>query len=121
MNMLRGLLVAIGLALSVPAHAQVINAPTTNGSVVITAGGTFQTVLAALGAPPAKRRSLTIQNNNTSDSCWIYIGSGSATEAKSILLAAAGGSYARYSPYIPSDEIQGTCATASDSLYVDVQ
>jgi hypothetical protein len=33
----------------------------------------------------------------------------------------AGGSYTRYYPYVPSDEIEGTCATTSDTLYIDFQ
>ena len=106
-----------------PAEAQITNAPTTNLSVTITAGNTFQTVLAALGLPPAIRRSLTIQNNQATgtDLCWIYIGPlGSATKPTSIVLA-VGVSYTRYFPYIPSDAIQATCATTGDSLYVDVQ
>jgi hypothetical protein len=100
------------------AHAQT-NAATTNSSAVITTGNTFQTVLAALSQGTA-RRSLTIENNNATDSCWVFVGSGSATKATSILLL-AGGSYARYYPYVPSDAIQATCASNSDTLYVDTQ
>lgn len=96
------------------------NAPTVNGSVIIATGNTFQTVLAALGAPPAIRRALTVENNNATDSCWLYIGSGAATKGTSILLL-PGGAYTRYYPYVPSDAIQATCATTSDTLYVDTQ
>jgi hypothetical protein len=96
------------------------NAATTNGSVTITAGNTFQTVLSAVAAPPAIRRSLTIQNNNASDSCWLFIGGGSATKATSILLT-TGQAYTRYYPYVPTDAIQATCASTSDTLYVDTQ
>lgn len=95
-------------------------AATTNSSAVITTGGTFQTILSALGTPPAMRRSLTVENNNASDSCWLFIGAGSATEARSILLF-PGGSYTRYFPYVPNDVIQATCANTSDTLYVDTQ
>jgi hypothetical protein len=66
------------------------------------------------------RRSLTIENNNATDSCWVYVGSGTATAAKSILLL-PGGSYVRYYPYIPNDQIQATCTTTSESLYIDIQ
>ena len=90
-------------------------APTTNGSVTITTGNTFQTVLTA-----ATRRSLTVQNNNTADNCWLFIGSGTASKANSILLL-PGGSYARYFPYTPSDALQATCATTSDTFYIDTQ
>jgi hypothetical protein len=50
------------------------------------------------------------------------MGSGviSAAKATSILLL-AGGAYTRYSPYVPSDAIQATCAGSSDTLYVDFQ
>lgn len=105
-----------------PARAQVTDASTTNASVSITAGNTFQSVLAAVGAPPAIRRSLTVQNNNTNtDNCWVFVGpNASATKATSILLA-PGASYTRYYPYVPSDNISATCATTADTLYVDIQ
>lgn len=112
----------LALCLAGPAFAQTINAPTTNGAVVIATGNTFQTILAALGSPPAVRRSVTIANNNTTDSCWIVIGGvlGSATKGIAILLL-PGGSYTRYYPYVPSDAIHATCTTTSDTLYVDTQ
>lgn len=94
-------------------------AQTTNSSVVIATGNTFQTVLAAV-TNTNQRRSLTIENNNASDSCWLFIGAGAATKGTSILLT-SGGSYTRYYPYVPSDAIQATCATTSDTLYIDVQ
>lgn len=107
--------------LTAPVSAQVTNAPTINGSVTITAGNTFQTALPALGAPPAVRRSLTVQNNNTTtDNCWLYLGAGGATKAASIVLS-PGGSYSRYYPFVPSDAVQVTCATTSDTMYVDTQ
>jgi hypothetical protein len=107
------------LALScLGALAQTV-AQTTNGSVTITTGSTFQTVLTAV-TQNNQRRSLTIQNNNATDSCWLFIGAGTATKATSILLL-AGGSYTRYLPYIPNDVIQATCATTADTLYVDQQ
>lgn len=97
---------------------------TYNGSVVIVTGNTFQ----AIAAANAARSSLTIQNNNATDSCWITFGkigattitAANAAKASSILLL-AGGSYTRYFPYTPSDEIEGTCASNSDTMYVDVQ
>lgn len=100
-----------------PALAQSYPANTLNGSVVITVGNTFQVALAA-----GVRRSLTIQNNTASDSCWVYIGAGSATKAASIILDTTHGtSYTRYFPYVPDDVIQVTCATTSDTVYVDTQ
>jgi hypothetical protein len=106
------------LLLGSPAFAQTV-AQTTNGSVAITTGNAFQAVLAAI-TQTNQRRSLTIENNNATDSCWLFIGAGSATKATSILLL-PGGSYTRYYPYIPTDAIQATCATTSDTLYLDFQ
>lgn len=95
---------------------------TVNKSAVITTGNTFQVVLPIILL--ANRRSLTIQNNNTSDTCWITFGTGvtaaNAAKASSIALS-AGQAYTRYYPYVPSDEIEGTCASNSDTLYIDVQ
>jgi hypothetical protein len=106
------------------ALAQVVNLPTTNGAVTITTGNTFQTVLAKVSGG-ILRHSLTIENNNTNtDNCWIMFGIGvtaaNATAAKSIMLL-PGGSYTRYYPYVPSDEIEATCAGNSDTLYLDTQ
>lgn len=98
------------------AQSRPLNANTLNSSAVITAGNTFQTVLAA----KVNRQSVTIQNNNASDACWVYVGAGSATKGTAIALA-AGQSYTRYYPYVPSDAIQATCATTSDTLYIDTQ
>jgi hypothetical protein len=117
--MMKRLAVALlALCLAGQAFAQTV-AQSTNGSVTITTGGTFQTVLAAI-TQNNQRRSLTVENNNTSDNCWLFIGSGSATKATSILLL-PGGSYTRYYPYVPSDALQATCATTGDSIYVDFQ
>lgn len=121
MRLFRAFLIGLAFAV-VPllANAQT-PAVTKNGSVTIVTGATFQTVLASTSS----RRSLTIQNNNTNtDNCWIQFGSGvtaaNATAAKSIILA-PGQAYTRYYPYIPLDEIEGTCTNTSDSLYVDTQ
>jgi hypothetical protein len=118
--MKRALIAILAVCVAFPALAQT-NAATTNGSVTIATGNTFQTAVSALGVSPAQRRSLTIQNNNTNgDNCWVFIGGGAATKATSILLG-QGGSYQRYYPYVPSDAIQATCVTTSDTLYVDTQ
>lgn len=109
------------------AHAQtqvqgvVINRATVNDSVTIATGNTFQQVLASIVStttPP--RQSLTIQNNNTStDNCWVFFGTtANATKATSILLQ-PGEAVTRYWPFVPSDAIQATCASTSDTLYVD--
>jgi hypothetical protein len=55
-----------------PVAAQTV-ATTANSSVTITTGNTFQQVLAAV-TNNDQCRSLTIQNNNASDSGWIFLG-----------------------------------------------
>lgn len=97
-----------------------VNRSTLNVSVVIATGGTFQTVLASNFGTSTQRQQLTVNNNNAAHSCWIYLGSGTATAGTSILLL-AGASYRREWPFVPSDQIQATCANSSDTLYVDVQ
>ena len=113
-----GLIIAAAYAQTtgVPIEGAVVPRTTVNAAVVITTGNTFQTVLAANKA----QQSLTVENNNASDSCWLFIGAGSAAKGTSILLL-AGGSYTRYWPYIPSDALQATCASNSDTLYIDYQ
>lgn len=97
------------------------NVSTLNSSATITAGNTFQQVLPSIFGTTTRRQSLTIQNNNTTtDNCWVHIGSGTPTTANSIVLA-SGQAYTRYWPYVPSDAIQATCATTSDTLYLDNQ
>lgn len=104
--------------------------PTNRVAIVIAAGNTFQTVLAV----SASRRSLTIQNNNATDSCWLDFGSapafppavgvpitaGTATKAGAELLL-PGGSLSRYYPYVPSDELEATCATTGDTMRIEYQ
>jgi hypothetical protein len=93
------------------------NKTTNNNSVVITTGNTFQQVLAA----NSNRASITIENNNSNgDACWVTVDGGSPTKSIAILLT-EGGSYQRYFPYVPSGAIQATCASNSDTLYVDTQ
>lgn len=93
---------------------------TVNASITITTGNTFQTALASIIGTSSRRQSLLIENNNASDNCWVFIGSGSPTKGTSMLLL-PGGSYQRYWPYVPSDAIQATCTTTADTLYVDTQ
>jgi hypothetical protein len=107
------------------AWAQPFGRTTSNQSAVIALANAFQEIIAA-----GNRQSLTIQNNNATNSCWIAFGTrvsdgsaitaGTATKAESILLL-AGGSYTRYWPFIPTDAIIATCAGTSDTLYLDVQ
>lgn len=119
------LLTILALLFATPAFAQSMPQakPTTNGSIVIATGNTYQTALAAV-TRFIGRLALTIQNNNASatDNCYITFGvgitAGNATKGKSLKLGPLG-SYTRYWPFVPSDEIEATCDTSSDTLYVD--
>jgi len=89
-------------------------------SVTIVTGGKFQQVV-----PPStngtERRSLTIQNNSANDdSCWVYIGTSKPSKEASFELA-PGKSLVRSWPFVPSNAIQATCASSSDTLYVEYQ
>jgi hypothetical protein len=105
-----------------PTFAQRISQATvppasTQSSVTITTGNTFQVVL----APSAARRTLRISNNNTNgDSCWVFVGSGRASKEASYPVL-PGEEYVRYWPFAPSDAIQATCASSSDTLDVEYQ
>jgi hypothetical protein len=105
---------------------------TTPLPISVTTGLTYQALIA--GGP---KNSLTIQNNNTTDSCWIIIGGpflagdttatsrtvngASLTALKASIVLLPGGAYTRYWPYIPSDAILATCTTTGDSIYADTQ
>lgn len=105
------------LLLTISAQAQQgpsLPSATQNAAAVIAAGNTFQQVLAT-----GTRRWIYINNNNATDSCWVYLGAlADATKGKAFLLP-AGRDYGRYFPYVPTDGVQATCATTSDTLYVD--
>lgn len=109
------------------------------GAAIVT-GNTFQQLLPSIiGSTTAVRQSLTIQNNNTStDNCLLLIGGPwkagdttstsrtingvSTTAAQAAILLTPALPYTRYWPYVPSDQILGTCASSSsDSIYVDTQ
>lgn len=128
------ILAGLGFALSLgtsPVYAQSA-IPTRNNTAIIATANTYQSLLTA-----GNRRSLTIENNNATDSCWIEV-SGlvavgnttattvtingvSVTSQKASISLLPGGSYTRYYPYIPNGAIVGTCASTSDAIYVDVQ
>lgn len=127
------LLLALALFTPCQAIAQSSPAPSLPLPVLITVGGTFQ----VLRPSNENRRSLTIQNNNDTDGCRLLIGgpwqagdtqattrtiNGVTVNGKqgSISLVAAG-SYTRYAPYVPNDQILVTCTTTGSSVYVDVQ
>jgi hypothetical protein len=88
----------------------------TGSAITIEIANKFQQVVRATGT---ERRALTIQNKN-SDNCWVYVGSGKASKENSIALD-PGTSYIRYWPFAPSDVIQATCASGSDTLFVEYQ
>ena len=88
----------------------------TGSAVTIAIANKFQQVAPATGT---ERRALSIQNKN-SDNCWVYIGSDKASKENSFALD-PGSSYVRYWPLAPSDAIQATCASSSDTLLVEYQ
>jgi predicted transcriptional regulator len=122
------------LIAAVPALAQSAIA-TDNQSVSVTTGLTYQTIQAI----NQSRRSVTIQNNNTTstENCWINVdgtvaaGATTATSvtvkgvsitaAKASILLQPGQAYTRYYPYVPSGAIVGTCTSTGDSIYADIQ
>jgi hypothetical protein len=135
--------VAAVLISSVALAEPPVDIATTNWSAKITTGNTLQTILPSLNPPAQSRRSLTMQNNQTStDNCYVIFGAniasqitpGTTTLSSSItvngvsvtvqqaaILLTPGLPYQRYYPFVPSDAIYGTCATTGDTLYVDSQ
>jgi len=116
------------------AHAQSQPKLTNPSPKLITTGLTYQQLLPLNQG----RGSVTIQNNMTStDNCWLLIGgpwqpgdtTGSSRTVAGQTLTAQQASilltpalpYTRYYPYVPSDQILGTCQSTGDSLYVDTQ
>jgi hypothetical protein len=127
------------LLFAAPSFAQqTATSGTIASPAIIATGLTFQQVLASVQSN--NRHSLTIENNNATDNCnIILVGVGSPwlvgdttstthtingvsfTGAKASILLLPGGSYTRYYPFIPPEQILGTCTTTGDSLYVDTQ
>lgn len=127
-------LAAAAIMLPTLAAAQsVAPAVLSNQSQAIGTGNTYQQLLAASSG----RKSITIENNNTTDTCYIdptgtvqpgdttatneSVGGKLLTAIKSSIALLPGGSWTRYYPYIPSNTIVGTCPSSSDSIYVDTQ
>jgi hypothetical protein len=118
------------LATQVNAQTAIV---TVNMSAKITTGLTYQQLL----PKDDTRKSLTIQNNNTTDNCEIIFGSPflaadttatsrtvngtSLTALQASIVLTPGLSFTRYYPHLPSDIILGTCTTTGDSLYIDIQ
>jgi hypothetical protein len=117
-------------------RAQQNTALTQPGSIIVAAGNTYQQILPLMTAG-TNRKSITVQNNNATDSCWILLGGPwlagdtvttsrtvngvSLTAKQASILLTAGSPYTRYYPYVPPDQILGTCATTSDTIYADTQ
>jgi hypothetical protein len=150
MKLLRGLIFGCLVAgLLVPAgwqawvwfiHAAVAQgvrgAQPTNHSVKITMGLTYQ----AIAIPLNDRVSVTFQNNvgNSTDTCYIDItgkviagnttstnvtvDSVTMTAAQASITLSSGGSYGRYTPFVPGGvAVVGTCTNTGDTIYVDTQ
>ena len=108
---------AIVLLLGSRTFAQTSPAPT-DVVVTINTANKFQQVLASSGTA---RRMLRIGNNNDNDdSCWVFVGSGRASKEGSYEVP-PGKEYLRYPPFVPSDAIQATCASSSDTLDLEYQ
>lgn len=101
-------------------HIEVCS-PSDHCVVTILTANKFQQVLRANKANAPERRTFTIENNNANgDSCWVYVGSDSASKGESQEIT-QGESYVRYWPFVPSGGIQATCASSSDTLDVQYQ
>jgi len=96
---------------------------TVNASSTIATGNLFQQILPSIiGNAGVARQSLTIQNNGTgSDNCWVFVGPIASATANSAILLLPGGSYQRYWPMVPSDQVSITCQTTGDTFYADYQ
>lgn len=106
---------------------------TNNRSFAISVGNTYQLLMAT----NQNYNSLTIQNNNTADNCFIEVSglvavgnttatnvttsAATVTSAQASMIIGPLGSYVRYYPNLPRGPIVATCATSGDTLYVDTQ
>jgi hypothetical protein len=94
--------------------------PSDNNVVTIATGNSFQQVVGS-NSSATERQALIIKNDNTNgDSCWVFFGGDKASKEKSVILD-SGGSYVRYWPFVSSEAMQATCASASDTLYVEIK
>lgn len=109
--------IAVLVLFSGGAIAQIVDAPSNPITGTVTTGGTFQVLFgASIG-----RKSIEFQNRSgNGDACYLFFGSGTATEGKSLLVPDQW-YYLRSSGGVPNDEIQVTCATSSDAFWANVQ
>jgi len=110
------------------------NRSSLNYSQMIATGNTYQQL-----RPQENRSAIEVQNNNTADNCYVFVGANvvtagttttstnvtvagnTLTAAHASILLVPGQSWSRYFPYVPNDPVFGTCALATDSLYVVIQ
>lgn len=140
MRLIVGLLVCLWSAASfaqTPDQANsgvAINRSTVALPTLITTPNTFQLLLAAQAT---QRQALTIENNNSTDACYLIINgsgqivpgvttlsttvniNGSKTAQQAAIYLPSGASYQRYWPYVPSDAFYVTCV-GTDSVYMDI-
>lgn len=86
--------------------------------------GAFSTDLCyVLIATPAIASQIVAGTTTTSTNITANVNgvSKTLTAAQWSSVYSGGGSYNRLWPYTPSDPVYGTCATASDSIYVETQ
>jgi hypothetical protein len=94
--------------------------PSDDNVVTIATGNSFQQVVGS-NSSATERQALIIQNTNTNgDTCWVFFGGNKASKEKSVILD-SGGSYVRYWPFVSSEAMQATCASTSDTLYVEIK
>jgi hypothetical protein len=119
------------------------NVVTTNGSVTITTGLTYQQILST-PANDLSLGSLFFQNNQISgtDTCWIIIdvtvgnqivagttttstlvtvGGNMVTAGSVSIILVPGQLFLRTYPILPGDAVFATCATTGDTLFVATQ
>jgi hypothetical protein len=113
-------LAIVFLLSSSPNFAQQPPVPTKTLVTIVT-GNKFQQILPENNTGK-DRRALVIDNNNTNgDACWVFVGTGRASKEESDQVLAPSEEYVQYWPFVPSDEIQATCASSSDTLSVEYQ
>ncbi|MGA7787723.1 MAG: hypothetical protein WCA56_06115 [Xanthobacteraceae bacterium] len=113
-------LAVVRILLSSPIFAQQTPA-SIKTLVTIVTGNKFQQILPENNTGK-DRRGLVIDNKNANgDSCWVFVGTGRASKEQSDKVLAPGDEYVEYWPFVPSDEIQATCASSSDTLNVEYQ
>jgi hypothetical protein len=117
--MLGGASLAIACLLSSSrTFAQQLLSPAKNIVTIVT-GNKFQQILPENNTGK-DRRALVIDNQNPNrDTCWVFVGGGRASKEESDRVLAPGDEYAEYWPFVPSDAIQVTCASTSDTLSLE--